>query len=88
MENSASKAAAPVETSGNLKREKFVNLAENRTANAIKAIRIIGKLGNKTAYDFTDADVKKITGALIREVEALRTRLGTTGAKEVVDFKL
>ena len=31
------------------KREKFVELAENRTRNAIKAIRVIGKLGNKNA---------------------------------------
>src|SRR5665213_3059942 len=28
------------------KREKFVELAESRTINAIKAIRVIGKLGN------------------------------------------
>src|ERR1035441_2944839 len=36
------------------KRQKFVELAESRTVNAIKAIRIIGKLGNKNAYQFDD----------------------------------
>lgn len=70
------------------KREKFVQLAESRTINAIKAIRVIGKLGNKSAYEFGDADVKKIVGALGREIEALRARLTSTGAKETVDFKL
>jgi hypothetical protein len=70
------------------KREKFVELAESRTVNAIKAIRVIGKLGNKNAYQFDDADVQKIVKALSREVEALKARMSTSGGKEFVDFKL
>jgi hypothetical protein len=70
------------------KREKFVELAESRTVNAIKAIRVIGKLGNKNAYQFDDSDVQKIVKALNREVEALKARMSTTGGKESVDFKL
>ena len=70
------------------KREKFVQLAESRTVNAIKAIRVIGKLGNKSAYEFGDADVKKIVGALNREIEALKARMTSSGGKETVDFKL
>jgi hypothetical protein len=70
------------------KREKFVELAENRTVNAIKAIRIIGKLGNKTAYEFDDSDVQKIVKALNKEIDALKTRMSSSGGKESVDFKL
>ncbi len=70
------------------KREKFVELAESRTRNAIKAIRTIGKLGNKNAYEYTEADVKKIALALNREVEALRTRMSQTGSKDSVEFSL
>jgi ribosomal protein L7/L12 len=70
------------------KREKFVELAESRTVNAIKAIRVIGKLGNKNAYQFDDSDVQKIVKALNREVEALKARMSTSGGKESVDFKL
>jgi len=70
------------------KREKFVELAESRTINAIKAIRVIGKLGNKNAYQFDDNDVQKIVRALNREVEALKARMSTNGGKESVDFKL
>jgi ribosomal protein L7/L12 len=70
------------------KREKFVELAENRTVNAIKAIRVIGKLGNKNAYQFDENDVNKIVRALNKEVEALKARMTTTGGKESVDFKL
>jgi hypothetical protein len=70
------------------KREKFIKLAENRTSSAIKAIRTIAKLGNKNAYEYGEADVKKIVAALNREIEALRTRMLSTGSKESVDFKL
>ena len=70
------------------KREKFVKLAENRTINAIRAIRVIAKLGNKNAYQFDDSDVQKIVRALNREIDALKSRMSSTGAKESVDFKL
>lgn len=70
------------------KREKFVLLAESRTRTAIKTIRIIAKLGNRNAYEYTEADVKKIAGALSREIEALKARMLSTGGKDVVDFKL
>ena len=70
------------------KRDKFVQLAESRTVNAIKAIRVIGKLGNKSAYEFSEADVKKIVTALNREIETLKARMLSTGGKETVEFKL
>jgi hypothetical protein len=70
------------------KREKFVELAESRTRNAIRAIRIIAKLGNKSAYDYSEADVKKIASVLNKEVEALRARMSQTGGKETVEFSL
>jgi hypothetical protein len=47
------------------KREKFVELAESRTKNAIKAIRVIAKLGNKNAYQYDDSDVQKIAPCII-----------------------
>lgn len=70
------------------KREKFVKLAENRTRNAIKAIRVIGKLGNKNAYQFDDSDVQKIVRALTKEVDALKARMSSTSGKDSVDFQL
>jgi predicted amidohydrolase len=70
------------------KREKFVKLAENRTRNAMKAIRVIGKLGNKNAYQFDDSDVQKIVRALNKEIESLRTRMSQASGKDTVDFEL
>jgi hypothetical protein len=70
------------------KREKFVELAQNRTKNAIKAIRVIAKLGNKNAYEFTESDVNKIAKALTREIELMKTRMSSNGGKESVEFTL
>ena len=79
---------AAVGENSSKKRGKFVQLAEKRTANAIKAIRVIGKLGNRNAYDYTDSDVKKIAGALSKEIDTLKAKMLSTGGKETVDFRL
>ena len=70
------------------KRAKFVELAENRTVNAIRAIRVIGKLGNKSAYEYDDDDVRKIVSALSKEIDSLKARLTQKSGKGEVEFKL
>jgi ribosomal protein L7/L12 len=88
LEKAKAVAAENTGSSTATKRKKFVELAENRTRNAIKSIRTIAKLGNKNAYEYDEADVKKIVNALTREVEALKARMSSTGGKEQVDFTL
>jgi len=70
------------------KREKFVQLAQSRTVNAIRAIRVIGKLGNKSHYEYGEADVKKIANALSKEIDALKARMSDQGGKSEVEFNL
>jgi hypothetical protein len=70
------------------KRERFVKLAEGRTATAIKAIRVIGKLGNRSHYDYSEADVRKIAVALSKEIDSMKTRMLSRGGKDVIEFKL
>jgi hypothetical protein len=70
------------------KRAKFIELAESRTINAIRAIRVIGKLGNHSHYQYDEADVKKIVAALTKEVDALKARMTDKGGKVAVEFKL
>ena len=76
----------PISAAG--KRERFVKLAEGRTAAAIKAIRVIGKLGNRSHYDYSEADVRKIAAALSKEIEAMKSRMLSRGGKDVIEFKL
>lgn len=70
------------------KREKFVRLAESRTANAMRSIRVIGNLSNRSHYDFTDADIRKILTALSGEVEALKRRFSEPAGRSSVSFRL
>ena len=70
------------------RRRKFIKLAEKRTVNAIKAIRIIGKLGNPNAYEYDDNDVRKIVKALNDEIEAMKTRMKNTKPSDDVAFRL
>ena len=51
------------------KRESFVRLAEGRVNRAVKDIRLIGNLSNRSAYSYTEDDIKKIFRVLQREAE-------------------
>jgi hypothetical protein len=58
------------------KRDNFVRLAEGRTQIALDAIRKLGNLSNRRAYDFNEADVRKITKALREAVSDLERKFG------------
>ena len=70
------------------KRESFVRLAEGRVNRAVKDIRLIGNLSNRSAYSYSDEDVKKIFSALQREIELARSRFGDDDTKSSGDFRL
>lgn len=59
------------------KRQNFVRLAEGRTQIALDAIRKLGNLSNRRAYEFADADVRKITKALREAVSDLERKFGS-----------
>ena len=56
------------------KRAKFVELAESRVNRAIKELRLIGNLSNRSAYEFTDEDIRKIFRALQKELDSSKGR--------------
>ena len=71
-----------------MSRERFVHLAEKRVNNAIKVIRLIGNLSNKSNYSYTDKDVDKIFRALEKELKFSKSRFEAgTGSDEAL-FKL
>lgn len=65
------------------KRAKFVKLANNRVTRAIKDMRLIGNLANKSAYEYTEEDVRRITRALNKEIDGIRVRFGNYSNKWV-----
>ncbi len=70
------------------KRENFVRLAEGRTRSALDAIRKIGNLSNRRAYEFDDQDVKKIIKALKDASSELEKKFGAPITSDKDDFKL
>ncbi|MDD2902711.1 MAG: hypothetical protein PHU44_09795 [Syntrophales bacterium] len=67
---------------------KFVELAEKRVSKAIKDIRLIGNLSNKSNYSYTNEDVQKIIKALEGEVKKLKQRFNSHGTQDEIMFKL
>lgn len=63
---------------GSDKRANFVRLAEGRTQVALDAIRKLGNLSNRRAYEFTDADIRKISKVLKEAVSDLERRFGSS----------
>jgi hypothetical protein len=70
------------------KREKFVELAEARVTRALRDIRLIGNLSNRSAYAYTEEDVRKIFRVLQKECEAARAKFGGEGDSKEQGFKL
>jgi len=69
-------------------RKKFVRLANARVNKAIKTVRIIGNLSNRSNYSYTEADVERIFRALNHEVKACRQRFSTNNMGEEGEFKI
>jgi hypothetical protein len=55
-------------------REKFVRMANKRVNSALKAIQQVGKLSNRSNYDYTQEDVDKIIASLENEVADCKKR--------------
>ncbi|MFZ5965537.1 hypothetical protein ACOXXX_21585 [Thalassococcus sp. BH17M4-6] len=70
------------------KREKFVRLAEGRTQSALDAIRKLGNLSNRRAYEYSESDVKKILKALRDATSDIERKFGSTSGDGADKFKL
>lgn len=70
------------------KNDKFKELAENRVRKAIKLLKLIGNLANKTHYDYSSPDANKIISVLRNEVKNIETRFKSKNSTDDNDFKL
>ena len=70
------------------RREKFETLAEKRVIKAIKDLRLIGNLANRSNYSYDQKDAEKIIAVLESELKLLKRRFADgVGTKDIV-FKL
>ncbi len=65
------------------KRDKFVRIAEARTNKILEMMRLLGNCSSKSNYDYTDEDIKKIFGALEKELKNTKNKfLGVDSSNE------
>ena len=64
------------------KRDRFVRIVEARTNKIIDMLRLLGNCSSKSNYEYSEEDVKKIFGALEKELKNTKNRFLGIEAKE------
>lgn len=54
--------------------ERFKRLAEKRTNNVIRNIRILANCSNRSSYEYTKSEVDKIFNAMSTELRVARSK--------------
>ena len=67
-------------TSRESKQQRFQRLAEKRVTEALRRLRLVGNLANRTNYDYTEDQIRQITDALDAELKQLKSRFRHDGA--------
>jgi hypothetical protein len=70
------------------KRSKFVVLAEKRVTRLLRDVRLVGNLGNRSNYTYTEEDVRKIFASIDNEVRSARKRFEGKSGSEDHAFRL
>lgn len=69
-------------------RSNFLRLVEIRMDKALKSIRLVGNLSNRSNYSYTDIEAKKIIKALDDEIKLLKSRFAVSDSQTKIKFKL
>lgn len=69
------------------KNEKFRRLAENRTNAIIQKLQLLGNLSNKTIYDYSDEEVKKMFAAIDASLNEVKEKYKAVQKSESKKFK-
>ncbi len=56
------------------RQERFKRLAIQRTNAALDKLRLIGNLANKSNYDYSDEDIKKIFNAIDTQLKNIKSK--------------
>jgi hypothetical protein len=64
------------------KRNKFIRIAEARTNKAAEMIKLLGNCANKSTYDYTDDDIRKIFSYLEKEIKNARNKFSGMDSDE------
>ena len=67
---------------------KFKKLANARVNKAIKLIKLIGNLSNKSHYSYTQDDAEKIISTLNQEIRNIKDKFYSKNSRDSKEFKL
>lgn len=65
--------------------DRFKRLAIQRTNAVLNKLRLLGNLSNKSNYEYTEEDIRKIISAIESQIKIVKTRFVKTKKS---DFKL
>jgi hypothetical protein len=63
--------------------EKFKRLATSRTNSVLKFLHLIGNLSNKSNYDYSEEDIKKIFRTIEEQLNIVKARFQEKKRKEI-----
>lgn len=64
------------------RKERFKRLAEKRTTVVLERLRILGNLSNKTNYDYSDDEVRKIFSAIDSQTRLIKAKFSGNSKKQ------
>ncbi len=64
------------------KRTAFKRLAQNRTNAILDRIRILGNLANRSAYDYSEDDVRRVFVAIEEELRLTKAKFRASGRRQ------
>lgn len=68
---------------GESKADRFTRLAQTRTSNVLRTIRILGNLSNTSNYEYTPAQVSKIFSAIQEQLDNAESKFEAGARKRV-----
>lgn len=66
----------------NVKRERFVKIAENRTNKILNMLRLLTNCSNKSNYEYDEDDIKQIFAAIEKELKSTKNAFLGIESKE------
>jgi len=70
------------------RKERFKRLAEKRTNNVIRNIRILANCSNRSSYDYSKSDIDKIFNTITAELKIARSKFTFRNKSKENYFKL
>ena len=68
------------------KSERFIRIAENRTNKILDDLRLLGNCANRSIYEYSEEDVKKIFLIIEQELKKIKSKF--TDVERKNKFKL